>query len=256
MIVAPAWFPFSLVLVTALIGTVVVTFGAAVLRARDRDDPSPVVRLTLWLAAIWAAASVVGALVVVLTTLLQPSIHITVPVQEFWPQLPDRVVIDGPTATRDGGGFLWADLMARDVSAGVRVTWAISQALAWVVPGTIAAMIAVACFQLLAGRAFAPVVARMAMITAIVVAAGGVAAQMLGDVAGSMAATELFFVGASQSPADIDGIDDVLQAWWPQPAGFALTLPFWPIAAGLAFAALAAILRYGSRLQRDTEGLV
>ncbi len=33
-------------------------------------------------------------------------------------------------------------------------------------------------------------------------------------------------------------------------------LPFWPIAAGLAFAALAANLRHGSTLQRDTGGLV
>jgi len=47
----------------------------------------------------------------------------------------------------------------------------------------------------------------------------------------------------------------VFAAWLPQP-GFGIEFPLWPIAAGLAFTALAAIFRYGSRLQRDTEGLV
>ena len=38
--------------------------------------------------------------------------------------------------------------------------------------------------------------------------------------------------------------------------GMRIELPFWPIAAGLGFAALAAIFRYGAKLQHDQEGLI
>jgi len=249
------WYLFAALAVFALIATTIVVFATATARARSTDGSPIVVRVTLWVAVAWAVFSVIGATVIALTTLMQDDIRVIVPVQEFWPQLPDGVVVEGPTATIWGGGFTSAELLTRDLSTGVRSMWAIAQAFAWLVPGTIAAMIAVACYQLLAGRAFAPVVARMAMVTAVVVATGGIAAQVLGDIAGSMASTELLFVGASRTPADIPGIEHVLDAWWPA-ATFSITFPFWPIAAGLAFAALAAILRYGSRLQRDTEGLV
>ena len=54
---------------------------------------------------------------------------------------------------------------------------------------------------------------------------------------------------------DYAGIDNVFDAWLPT-ATVQVSFPFWPIAVGLAFAVLAAILRYGSRLQNDVKGLV
>lgn len=137
---------------------------------------------------------------------------------------------------------------------GARVCWAIGQALWWLVPGAVAAMVALSCLQLLRGRAFAPVLSRMSMLTAVVVCAGGIGAQVLSDIAGSMASTELLSYSGGGFE-EVAGIEDVLKAWWPDPM-FSVTVPFWPIAAGLAFAALAVILRHGTRLQRDTEGLV
>lgn len=243
----------ALVVVLAIVG-VIIAFVRASMRSRRSGDSSPVVSITLSVSALWAGFAVLGAAIAVLTTLLQPQVQITVPVREFWPQLPDGTSLEGTTATRDSGGFTSADVSVYGLSTAARVCWAIAQALGWLVPGAIAGLIAVACFQLLAGRAFAPVVARMAIVTAVVVTVGGIAAQVLGDVAGSMAATELLTWSGATYP-DIPGVEDVLQAWWPQ-AGFTITFPFWPIAAGLGFAALAAIFRYGSRLQRDTEGLV
>jgi type VI protein secretion system component VasF len=38
--------------------------------------------------------------------------------------------------------------------------------------------------------------------------------------------------------------------------GFSVTLPWWPVGAALALLALAAVFRYGAKLQRETEGLV
>lgn len=241
------------VVILVIVG-VIVLFARAALRSRVSGDASPVVSITLTLAALWAGFAVIGAVVAALSALLQTQVQITVPVQEFWPQLPAGTVIEGTAATRTGGGFTAADLAVEGLSTAARVCWAIAQALGWLVPGAIAGLIAVACFQLLTGRAFAPVVARMATITAVVVMLGGIVAQVLGDIAGSMAAAEVLqWTGATYE--DVPGIENALDAWLPQP-GFGITFPFWPIAAGLAFAALAAIFRYGSRLQRDTEGLV
>lgn len=231
-----------------------IAFITASRRAKRTGDPSPLVGVTLSVSALWAAVCAIAATIVVLTTLMQDDIRITVPVQEFWPQLPEGTVVEGPTATRVGGGFVTAEILATGLSTAVRVCWAIGQGLGILMPGVIAALLAIASFQLIAGRTFAPVVSRMAWVTAAVVAAGGIASQVMNDVAGTMAATELLASGAGHY-VEVAGIEDVFAAWLPRP-GLEITFPFWPLAAGLAFAALAIILRHGSRLQRDTDGLV
>lgn len=248
------WFSVTALAVVILLAVVIVVFVRAARRAHVSADPSPVVSVTLSLSALWAAIAVVCAVIAVVATMTQSEVQITVPVREFWPQLPPGTEILGTSATRAGGGFTSASLFVDGLTLGARVCWAIAQALAWLIPAAIAGLIAVACFQLLAGRAFAPVVARIATVTAVVVTVGGISAQVLGDIAGSMAADQLLRWTGAEYP-DVAGVEDVLGAWLPQP-GFMLTFPFWPIAAGLAFAALAAIFRYGSQLQRDTEGLV
>lgn len=255
MNVFAGWHVALLVVILAIIALLIVLVVRSRRRARAAaEPPTTVVSVTLSLAALWAIFSVIGAIIATLTILLQTQVQITIPVQEYWPQLPQGVFVEGTTATRISGGFTSADLTVEGLSMGTRVVWVIGQALGYLVPAAIAGLIAVACFHLLAGRAFAPVVARMSMITAVVVAVGGVAAQMLDDIAGSMAADQVLrYTGGGWK--DIPGIEDPLQAWWPDPT-LTIQFPLLPIGAGLAFAALAAILKYGSRLQRDTEGLV
>ncbi|QLD12077.1 hypothetical protein [Microbacterium oleivorans] len=243
----------------AVLGGVGVVVAVALLlvaaaRARRRDDPSPVVSLALTLSALWASFSLLGAVVSVIQNLSADAPRMSVPVAPFWPGLlPGVTVDDGPTARVVGGGVTAVDVDVAGVSGLARGLWTAGQALWALIPAAIAALIAVACFQLLAGRAFDRTVVRATMATAVVVAAGGVAAQLLSDVAGSMASHELFAL-VSARWEDIPGIEHPLD-WWPNET-LSITLPFWPIAAGLGVAALAAIFRYGSRLQRDTEGLV
>lgn len=227
---------------------------AAAARARRRGDPSPVVSLALTLSALWAAFSLLGAVISVVQNLAAEAPRMSVPVARFWPELLPGVVIDaGPTAEVVGGGFMVAEVDVAGVSPLARGLWTTGQALWSLIPAAIAALIAVACFQLLARRAFDRIIVRVTMATAVIVAAGGTAAQLLSDIAGSMASHELFARGSAQW-TEIPGIDDPF-AWWPE-ATLNVSLPFWPIAAGLGLAALAAVFRYGSRLERDTEGLV
>lgn len=249
----PGWLTIAAVVVVAAITAVLFVFARPTGRTDDRDA-SAVVRVTFWVAVIWAGISVIGGVVVTLSILIQSDVTITVPVVPFWPELPKGTELDMGTADMVGGGFTSADLVVTGLSTGARVLWAVSQALWWMLPAAIAALIAVACRQLLAGRPFAPVVARAASVTAVAVALGGVAASVLGDIAGSMAAYETLTFH-SGSYREVAGIEDAFAAWVPSPT-LSVTLPFWPIAAGLAFAALAAIFRYGAKLQRETELLV
>ncbi|MBT8798387.1 hypothetical protein [Microbacterium flavum] len=244
---------------TALAAAGVVLLVAVIARAprrgsADADRGGATVRAAGWIALAWAVISGVAAVYLILTTLLAPAVTMTIPVRTFWPQLPEGTTLEGPTATLEQGGFVSADVTLLHLSMTARVLWALSQALWCIVPGTIAALVAVAAFRLRAGHPFTPLLARGAGITAAVVALGGVAAQILGDIAGTIAAGELLRWSGAEYP-DVPGIEDALHAWWPQP-GYEIALPFWPIAAGFGFAALAAILRDGMRLQRDTEGLV
>lgn len=249
------WFAVSLVVVTAVVGTLVIAFGRRLGRPANGVDGVAVVRVTFGVAVVWAAAGFIGAVIAVLSALFQDDVTITVPVEQFWPRLPEGTEVNGPTASIDGGGFDTATLVARSLSAGTRVMWAISQGLLGLMSGVIALMIAVACWQLLQGKAFRDVVIRAALVTAVVVAVAGTAGQVLGDLAGYQAGVELLQVTSATYP-DVPQLPDAdMTTWMPMPR-FALTIPFWPLASGLGFAALAAVFRYGARLQRDTVGLV
>lgn len=240
--------------VVVVLAALIIVFARLSIRARDTDDASPVVRTTFFVASAWTVVAALGAVITAIAVLVQPQVQIVVPTREYWPTLPAGTFVEGMTATRVGGGFTSADVLAGGLSIGVRICWALSQGLWWMLPAAVAALVALACSHLLKGQAFAPIVSRMAMLTAVVVAAGGTLAQILGDIAGSLASTELFEYSAA-GYEEVTGIEDVIGAWWPQ-ATMSVTLPFWPIAAGLAFASLAAIFRYGSKLHQDTEGLV
>ncbi|HWK78841.1 MULTISPECIES: hypothetical protein [unclassified Microbacterium] len=248
------WFAAAALVVALCIAVIVVFLRPSAHRRMLPDGVPSLVRVTLAVAVLWAGIALVGAIVTTITTLVQTAVPITVPTQTYWPTLPDGAFVEGTTATREGGGFVSADVVVNGLSFGARICWAIGQALWWILPGAIASMVALACFQLIRGRAFAPVLAQASMVIAVIVSAGGVAAQVLSDIAGSMASAELLsYSGGGYE--EVAGVEDVLAAWWPQEA-FVVNFPFWPIAAGLAFAALAAVLRRGAHLQRETEGLV
>lgn len=245
---------WHLVIVLAVFIVPVVLIILFVRRARRTGNPSPVVSLTLVLSSLWATFGLIGAAIALVSTLVAPTVAVTVPVSSFWPGLlPSVEINDGPTASVVSGGFTEASLMVDGMSASARVLWGIGQFLIATVPTVIAAMIAVACFQLLAGRAFAPAVARFALVTGVIVAIAGTAGEILSGSGASMVSSEILTVGAAQW-SEIPGIEDPFD-WWPS-ATLQIDIPLWPVAVGLAFAALAAIFRYGSALQRDTEGLV
>lgn len=246
--------PALAIAVIVVIGLIVVAIIREAAKTRSTGDTSPMVRLTLVIAASWALVSTIGAIAVTISTAVSEYITIRVPVRQFWPQPPLGVSFETADSQIMGGGFTFAELTMADLGGWVRALWALGQGLGWLVPGAVAALVAITCFQLLKGSPFAPVVARMSTITAIVVLVGGIAGQLSRDIAGFLAGREL---GSTSVVWESEDLFDAapLEHWWPQ-FDLNITMPWWPIAAALAFAALAAIVRYGTQLQRDTEGLV
>jgi hypothetical protein len=243
-----------LLILLALVAVVVLVVVFAVRRWR-RTGTDSVIAVTLTLAALYAVLGVLGAVGTFIALVASNPLAMSVPVDPYWPTLPDGVKLTttGPTATVAGGGFTTADVSVKGASTGVHVLWATGQALDVLVPAVIAGLIALACFQLLRGAAFSPVMARAALITAAVVLVGGIGAEVLSELAGSLASAELFQITTTEATGLPDGFD--ITALLPQSA-VRLTIPLWPIGAALGFAALAAIFRSGSRLQHDTELLV
>ncbi|QAY60026.1 hypothetical protein ET475_08500 [Microbacterium protaetiae] len=252
-----ASFSWVHLLILLLAVAVIVLVLVLAVRSWRRHAIDGVIGVTLTGSALYGAIALIIAIGTVIDVLTSQDVTISVPVNEYWPQLPPGAEITpGPSATRVGGGFTTADLQVEGLSAGARVLWASGLAAGLLAQVAIAALIAVACFQLLRGAAFAQIVANLATVTAVVVLVGGIAAAVLCDIAGSMAAQQVLSVTSAQW-------SNVPSAWadWdptmllPKP-GLRIEFPFWPVGAGLGFAALAAVLKYGTRLQRDTEGLV
>ncbi|WP_029145371.1 hypothetical protein [Microbacterium luticocti] len=231
---------------------VVVLIVVLALRGWRRRGINVTVGVTLSGAAVMAAFSLIGAIVTLVNLLTTSQLSMTIPVQTFWPDVPGaQTGATGPAAI-GGGGFTTADVQVDHVDAATRALWAIGQALGVLLPAVIAGLIALACFQLLRGAPFAPVVARAALITGLVVLVAGIGADVLSQWAGSMASVQALGQGAvvPDLPAGWDA-----SALLPAPQ-IAITVPLWPIGAALGFGALSAVLGYGARLQRDTEGLV
>ncbi|WP_439594233.1 hypothetical protein [Microbacterium sp.] len=222
-------------------------------RARATGDPAPVVSLTLTIAAFYGALCLIGAVIGLVVNLAGDTVLMTVPTSSYWPLPLPGVTIDTGSTSVVGGGFTEAELSIAGAPPAARVLWAIGQFIGLLVPTAIAGLIALVCFQLLRGSAFAPVVARASMITAVVVLLGGLGTQLLCGWAGSIASD----AALRWQSADIVGYPEGVtpDLLLPSPA-FNLTIDFWPIGAALAFAALAAVFRYGFSLQRETEGLV
>jgi len=237
-------------LVLLAVVAIIVLVVALALRGWRRRGIDATVGVTLSGAAIVAAFSLLFGVGAVLIALTADSVQFTIPVNEYWPQLPDGVTVT-TSAHLESGGFTTADVWVTGASPAARVFWALGQGIGYLVPTAVAALIAITCFQLLRGVPFARIVVRAALITAVVVLVGGVAADVLSQIGGSIVSHELLSVTAATGLTEQQDLDSLL----PQPMT-SVTIPLWPIGVGLGFAALAAVLKYGAVLQRDTEGLV
>ncbi|TQJ30659.1 hypothetical protein [Microbacterium sp. SLBN-146] len=220
--------------------------GVVVLIARWRRSTTVLIDSALAISAVWVALFVIATPFAIAQTLTGGTVWVDdLPVSVPW----NEGVACGSTRVSDATTYLECASVG-EVNAsivglpfGTRALLATGQFIGALLIATPAAAIGVICFQLLRGAAFARVTSRTLLVTAIVILVGGIAGDLATGVGRGLAALEVF-----PSSADPDATGAV--------ATYNLTVQMWPFGAALALAALAAVFRYGARLERDTAGLV
>jgi hypothetical protein len=162
----------------------------------------------------------------------------------------------GPVAHIVDGGIDRATLTITGITVGTRILL-IAAALALAgVAVTIALALARIAGATLRGEPFVPAVARSITMAAVVVAIGGTVSSVLQQIGEWRAGQDALYVTGWTGIGITDPSTTLAQLGWPDPAYFALDIPFLPIMLGLGLAAIAAVFRAGEHLQRDTAGLV
>lgn len=220
-------------------------------------------RVAVVLCAIWIAVTAVAALFAIGTTLFGEQVRVSVPIEPFTPVVDPRITPEPAAASILEGGLDRATVLASGLSPAARGLLAGGTTI------NAAMSIAVAAIALRLARSLRDHdpfrLASQALLNAgAFLVVGGLLAALLTGLGEWLASQELFAVygfGVNAMP-EADLPSGVLpQTWltqhgWPAPAMMNVTLPFWPLAAGLGLALVAAMMRAGEQLRRDTEGLV
>nr|BFF09334.1 hypothetical protein GCM10025699_06370 [Microbacterium flavescens] len=139
------------------------------------------------------------------------------------------------------GSVSGVDVSVAGVDAGMRLLLAAGDVLSLIAIAVPGVVLAIACGQALKGVPFSRVVSHWLLIGAVPVLVAGLGGELLGDLGRTILANEIF--PAPGADVVSTGIYSVSVSWWP-------------ICAAAALGALAAIFRHGTRLQRETAGLV
>ncbi|UCR87936.1 hypothetical protein [Mycetocola spongiae] len=248
----------SSVLLLGIILLCAAALGCALwlLRGPRAGEPGATrVRVTRVLALIYTVFTALGTIILVLNTLLAPTVSVRLPVAPFWPTLPPGAQIEGPTASVVGGGFLSADVQVEGLTVGTRVLLAVESLGTGVLLVTLGALILLLCSNLLAGKPFTGTLVRALGAAAGIVLLAGFALQICGDLGAWRASAEALSVTSASWPATVDL--ELLGTPYGQPLPTErMNVSLWPIAVSLVLLVLAGLIRAGSRLQRDSEGLI
>ena len=140
------------------------------------------------------------------------------------------------------GGFETAWVEVVNLPAGVRVLLWAETALPILIALTLAAALVWLALSLVRGRPFTRFFPWALVVVASVIMAAGMGAQFVGAVA---RAETVMFLGPAEQMTGPGGF-----------AGFWFALDFGPIGWGLGIGLVAAAFQIGTRLQRETAGLV
>jgi hypothetical protein len=217
-----------------MVGVIVLVM--AVFRARRERAATPIVRIALIVSAAWAAIALFWG---IMRSFLWFQTGIGVPfdlrTEEYWP---------GPTSdvAQVLGGFSTAHLTAIDtLSTGTRSLLAVGDLISTLVTVALAGLVALACFRFVQGVPFARELPRLSLIAAVIALVGGVASQIVEQFGATYALSEIIAAGLGSR---------ALHAASP------FTIDWWPLWLAIGLGAFAALMTYGTALQRDTEGLV
>jgi hypothetical protein len=244
-----AWSDLGGALIAGFVWITIIAGLLAVLvwNARRRRVPSVILDVTGTAARVWVAIVILGAVLGLIGLIVSPVTTITeLPVAVDWPAtLPCQSPGDAASAstTLYCARIPSATVEISALSGGIKTLVFVGGLLAYAAAAMPGVLVSVLCGRASAGTPFARPASRWLLVSSVVILVSGMLGEIVLAVARFLAAGAVLPDAHASDPATA-------------PPTFAMTVPVWPIAAALALAALAVIFRYGSQLQRDTEGLV
>ncbi|TFD54418.1 hypothetical protein E3T55_02980 [Cryobacterium frigoriphilum] len=202
------------------------------LKRLDARLERPILWTFFGAAIMVALISLTLGLIHLLTGLTSDRIPLTLTVDA-----PLPAEADAGTATLVEGTFASASVLISGLSPLPVFLWALSSVVAMVTTAVICAAVAHLCWKLLRRRAFDRSVTRMALSVGFVLVLGSIIGGGFGGLGLMIATGEL---GAPSTP------------FWP----LAVFLDLTPMMVGFVILLVAMVIEVGTRLQRDTEGLV
>jgi hypothetical protein len=245
----------GLLIFFALLGTLT---AIAVLRRGHRPLDSGVASagITRVVAALYTLGAAIGTVVVVFQDFLSESVSVLMPVSQFWPSLPATVQVHGVSAHVVGGGFSTAQVDVTGLDGAARI-WLAAGALA---QGSMAALVGVAvvilCTGVIRQNPFRPALTRGINLSAIAVMAGGLGWQICTAVAGGLVSTQVLAANGWELHESKANWTDIHQLIGLPENGQQWSVDLWPVWVGLSLFAVSAVIRYGQRLQKETDGLI
>jgi hypothetical protein len=215
-----------------------------------------IARLTRVIAVVYLLLAAAGTANAVVQKFISDVVSVTMPVQQFWPSLPSTVQLHGVSASVVGGGFSAARVEVVGLD-GVARAWLaageLAQGLTTVLLGVV---VVILCGAVIRQDPFRPALTRAITVAAIGIIVGGVAWQICFVIGGGLASNQVLGItGWDYDTAQIDW--DIVQDVTGLPhASNEWTVDFWPVAIGLTLLALAAVFRYGQRLQNESDHLI
>lgn len=183
-------------------------------------------------------------------------VEITVPVTPIKPYVAAGVTLNpATTASIQGGGLDRATLVVSGLPLDVRLVMLASMLLAAATAIAVCVVVIRLARSVMTGDPFA-MGAKALIATGWILLIGGVAASLVGQIGGVMASFDIFSFTGGSAAEDWNPTGSFAGPGWPEPASFALNIPWWPLGGALVLALIAGVFRYGEQLRRDSEGLV
>lgn len=246
--------PIAAALISAiLLGVVAVPVLLILIAMRGGPHMPRIVALVSY-----AAMVVVGGLTVLTTIALMTgtAVKVTVPIAPIKPYLPPGVTLEHATpATIEGGGMDQATLLVSGLPLNTRLVILAAMLLAAATAIAVCVVVIRLARSVASGNPFA--LGTQALIaTGWILLIGGVLASLTGQIGDIMACYDIFEYTGGNAPESWNPAGAFAGPGWPEPAGFRLDIPWWPVGGALMLALIAGVFRYGEQLQRDSEGLV
>ncbi|MHA7175343.1 hypothetical protein ACX80D_01680 [Arthrobacter sp. Sr24] len=224
--------------------------------ATESTEALKVAKITRIVALLYVAGCTLGGLLQAATTLWGPNVTVDLPVEQFWPVLPENADIQTPLASVVDGGFTQATVSVDGLDIFARLWLAGAVLLEAAMAVMVGLIIARMCVALIHQTLFGTKLVRGMRQVAGVVLLGGVLGQICQLVGGTLASHQVLGATVWELSSETIAWTDIHNIVGMPSVAYHWEFNFWPIGIALALMVVAELFRQGSKVQKDAAGLI